>query len=191
LQTCGTLLPLPFIGNPASPLHVPKNLPLSLEKKTVYVFPLERFVTSYCLNPLVLISAICARAQEQKESLRGLSGVSVGFQVDPKLDAGRVRDDLLARLEGADVPVLHKSRSTPALFLLVVLNSTSDGQSLFIKLALSEDVMLARRPSQHAMAATWSADLVRPDAGDKDRQREAINSVVQMFVANYKSVNPK
>jgi hypothetical protein len=144
------------------------------------------------LIPVVLISAICANAQEQRESLRGMSGVSVSFQIDPKLDAARVRDDLRARLEGAGIRVLERGPQVPVLALLVGVNSSRDEIGvLLIKLAISQDVMLARRPSQHAMVATWSADLAAADDGDRDKARASVNSLFEEFIADYKSVNPK
>jgi hypothetical protein len=144
------------------------------------------------LIPVALISAICANAQEQRESLRGLSGVSVSFQIDPKLDAARVRDDLRARLEGAGIPMLQKAAGVPVLSLIVGVTSMSDEIGvLYIRLDLKQDVLLARRPSQHTIVATWSADLAAADGGDRDRARASVNSLFEEFIADYKSVNPK
>lgn len=150
--------------------------------------------------------------QQQRETLRGLSGVYVlveQIRVDMESDGlthDRIQTDVELRLRKAGIPVLSKEQmlkapGMPNLYINIqsIRSAIYRGYSYSLEVSLDQDVSLTRtvistNPTYHPTitASTWSRTLVGTAPVDElSTIRRSIADYVDQFINDYLAVNPK
>ena len=158
------------------------------------------------LTGLLLLAALAANAEIQqadtKESLRGLDGVYVVVQMVDAQPEGITTNSLMqlvtAALADAEIP----TNAVPKKFngdanLSIVVDTLKDAQldiyEFRVEISVAQDVTLTRQThSKWIFAETWRRTLQGVTSPDRvDIIEQAVKKCVDIFVTDYRSVNPK
>lgn len=160
---------------------------------------------------IVLALGLTALGQDDpsaRATLRGLTGINVVIDdLPPALEAERagltratVLADTEAQLREAGVGVLTESEwqtapGQPWLFVRVRtlrLTPTAPMYAYMISVDLMQRTLLARDPSMHAVAMTWTTGETGTVGGANfSRVRESLRTQVDTFISAYWAVNRK
>ena len=158
---------------------------------------------------IVLALALTALGQDDpsaRATLRGLAGVNVVIEDLPlELDAERagltratLQADTEAQLREAGIRVLNDSEwqtapGRPWLFVRVRTmrpNAATPVYAYVISVDLMQRTTLARDPSIHAIAMTWTTGQIGTVGGTHlSRVRESLRTHVDTFISAYWAVN--
>jgi hypothetical protein len=171
-----------------------------------------RYVLAFVMASLV----IGARGQDDPDlnlpSLKGINSlsfvvVSLAKEIDRAgLNADTIKTDAELKLRLAGIRVTTPSDSSPdaprlVLFVEATRNTSPELYGVYIKVGLSQDVLLQRDPSLRCTgrfsgtsftAATWSTAVVGVLGRDHVNEiRDIFKELVDKFVNAYLTVNPK
>jgi len=155
-----------------------------------------RILVFLCISSLSL-----AQDKYERETLRGLKGVSVvieGLSSDAKregLTKSQLQTEVELRLRRSGIPVLE-SRDAPYLYVNVTTVSSlpTNLHAVAINVALNQDVYLRRYPTILLYGATtWAQTSTLIVSGNRLREfvRENVGSLVDKFGNDYLAVNPR
>ncbi|HEX4349724.1 MAG TPA: hypothetical protein VH251_05035 [Verrucomicrobiae bacterium] len=158
-----------------------------------------------CLTLFLLLAGVTARADlsrgDNKESLRGLNGIYVVAQIVNQQIDGVATNDILAlaktELLNASIPVNgvpNKGNGNANLSITVAaIKQPQLGVYVFtVEVAVTQDVQLARQPGLKGISAeTWRRTTQGITVPDRiDVIQKTLKQIVDMFVADYRTVNP-
>ncbi len=111
------------------------------------------------------------------------------------LDQSQLRTDIELKLRLAGISVVTASGTTPYLYLNINCIETSvRGVACSIDVRLSENVSLIHRTAPDtSIATTWEMGTLisTPQSGASDYVRQSMKNLVDVFLNDYLSVNPR
>ena len=158
---------------------------------------------------LATCSAALAQFAPTTENLRGLTGVRLMVMLGGyphRLDEAQrpellkmVEADATAKLQEAGIPVFRladkrndEKAGDPRLVITVPMDEPNSSMSLATQVELFQKVRLSRDPSIETDAVTWSREGSVGGPGLRGpRIRQQIAGLIDLFIQNYLSVNPK
>jgi hypothetical protein len=151
---------------------------------------------------VVLICAGGSAAQMSlgKESLKRLPGVVVIVEdlssqmVDAGVNKDQIQQDVELRLRKADIRVLSRDTSSaPVIDVIIggVKVPKTNATAYAISLTLSQRVILERDPSIKLYAQTWWAGVSVGYVINGTEIRNELGDVVDSFINDYLSQNPR
>ena len=154
----------------------------------------------------LLLAALTANAEIQqadtKESLRGLDGVYVVVQMVDAQPEGITTNSLMKLVTAALAEAGIPTNAVPKKFngdanLTIVVDTLKDTQldiyEFRIEISVAQDVTMTRDThSKWIFAETWRRTLQGLTSPDRtDIIEQAVKKCVDIFVADYRAVNPK
>ena len=164
-----------------------------------------RFVLSAAMVLLITAGAVIAEESENaKDSLRGLTSVYVLVEdLDPGIEADGLKEaaiqidaELKLRLAGIKVITQTEGRAgqgSPYLYINVHSMATGERYAMTVEVELHQNVRLDRQPTSLVYGArTWrTSSLGTVGKSRLSGVRDAIKGMVDEFIKDYLSVNPK
>jgi hypothetical protein len=158
-----------------------------------------------CLTLFLLLAGITVRADlprgDTKQSLRGLTGIYVVAKIVNDQIEGVATNDILAlaktELLNAGIPVNavpNGGNGNASLSVTVAtIKQPQLGVYVFtVEVAVTQDVQLGRQPGLQGISAeTWrrtTQGITTPTRADV--VQKTLKQMVDMFVADYRAVNP-
>lgn len=157
--------------------------------------------------PLLLLTSNLVYSEEDKdelESLKGLKGVYVLVEsipseiIEEKLTKEQIQTDVELKLRLAGIKVVPREErfSTPGwptLYINVNAILRKEGLVVYnIHIQLEQSVYLKRATKTEITATTWSNGSIGFVGLGKMREiRDSIKDMVDIFINDYLSVNPK
>ena len=155
-----------------------------------------------------LLATSSSASAQSKENLRGLKGVRLMVMLDSphRLDEAQwpellkmVQADAIAKLNEAGIPVFGlgdkrngEKDGNPRLVIRVPQDNPDSSSNVTSEVELVQNVRLSRDPSIETDAVTWSRGGFLGGPRERTpRMRVQIADLVDQFVRDYQSVNPK
>ncbi len=148
---------------------------------------------------LATSSAASAQFKPSVENLRGLTGVRLMVMLGNyphRLDEAQwpellkmVQADATAKLQEAGIRV--EKSGDPRLVINVPMDEPNSSMSYPTEVKLFQRVRLSRDPSIETDAVTWSREGIVHGPRPRDPIREQIAGLIDVFIQDYLSVNPK
>ena len=148
---------------------------------------------------LAISSAASAQFAPSTENLRGIKGVRLMVMLGNyphRLEEAQwpellkmVQADATAKLQAAGIPV--EKTGDARLVISVPMDEPNSSMSYSTEVRLFQNVRLSRDPSIATDAVTWSRDGIVHVPRPRDAIREQIAGLVDRFIQDYRSVNPR
>jgi hypothetical protein len=155
----------------------------------------RRNIAFHCAA-LFAILYLCPALDAQSAEVKTLAGITSASVLIENLPAGASKLGLTSDLLQTDVELKlrlagMKVLTSSFIALYVLVNATSDGGAVNIRLELLQPVTLSRDPTIVLGAcATWSKERVAKFYNAQD-VREAVKDQVDSFLNDWLTVNPK
>ena len=151
---------------------------------------------------ILLLASVSLAQTQQKESLRGLSGIYVYIHpVGKDVEAGglsttQIQKAAQAQLRDAGITLQDEPQPPDGSANLVVTIDTVKTQGVYIyevEVALLQEVHLARRQVPDPFPAqTWGIKVIGLTSANRmDQILEPLKSTLAGFIADYSAVNTK
>ena len=160
----------------------------------------------HLLSGSLLLAAPTANAgierSNTKESLRGLNGVYVVTQIVDEQPEGITTNSIATLVKSAladagipvdTVPKKFNGDANLSITVDTIKQPQLDAYVFLVEVAVTQDVRLARDPhAPWTSAETWRRSLQGITSPDRtDVIKQALKQCVNMFVADYHTVNPE